>query len=649
MLPIPPATRPNHPAPKQSQGPETGFNHGQKWEQWILTEERRGSPINPALRLQFIEALIRSWNFGRLLKWIDHHPERLTTREELLLCYARERKGELESWTASLGRIRQRILSNDSEHLAFRALSLQSQKDLRRVSLELIRWQAPAEDLLLQVAWVRVADRLAEMRQWPEALQLYSYFSATNPPSEWQSLTALKSIVLSYLSGTLGSDTTVALLRTYLVSFQETPLAQVYAMAFYLYIASVSARWLDQARLQNQLRKALLNSSISQDQAELLSIANYLLNPELGLGAALWQSQSPNSSSLIKLRYESNPEMIWLGHCMTGLENIQKASDQHSIIALQKALLEQEAQGNQLLAACARCRLLGLMLHKHTNDHEQAFVKTWYHELQLLQTMPYAEMQSFGALLQAAFHYRSSEFQECIQSLRRARQLSQDQFRRRIIGLWLAFAKGRMPRKIDPELNRVSHELSNYFFRPTLRSLGNGLYRVSDIFQVDLSLYPVLNRLLQQILRHPDKALAIHDVQRLVWRQTSSLEGWNQKLRNTVARLRFQFRFMLTPLVIQTQGMILLNIDAIYFEQPPRNISNERNHEILRALQNGPKSIANLHQITKIPSSTLRRYLHELKVMDQVTLDPKIFPKVYCLVSSAKETLTDVSDEAAKD
>jgi len=520
-----------------------------------------------------------------------------------------------------MARIRQRVFADEIEHVAFRALNLQTLKDLRRVATELKAMQRVSSDLLFQVALVRVADRMAMLQQLEEAQQLYQLFTRDGPLGEWQNLCNLKAITMSYLSGQLDNEALTSILRSHVSTITGRSLARIYFIAFHLYIASVSARWFDQVRLQHQLRKVLADHTLHKDQPHLSAVANYLLNPEQGLGAALWRSQLPQQSPTKQTDFEFNPEMLWLTQCIEGLEIIQRASDQQSISTLQLTLKQQEKRGNGLLAACARSRLLAILLNQNHFRNDAELTEFWQQELRLLQVMPYTELQSLGAMLQAAYLYRQGNFHDCLNHLRRARRLSQDHLRRNIISLWLAHARGRTPRNLDAELNRVSLQLLNYFFSPSLKSLGNSHYLVSEIYEVDLTLYPVLNRLLQQILRHPHKALPTHSVQDLVWRQTSSMEGWKQKLRNTVARLRSQFRFMLAPLVIQARGSIHLNLDALSFDLARASIQNDRIQEIMRALQQGPRSIDQLCQVTGIPSSTLRRYVKELKTQGMVIAD----------------------------
>ncbi len=597
-----------------------------------LRLERR-HPHGEKNRRQQMECYLRNWDFCALVRWADAETERLTTREEMLVCYARERCKDQEGWMRSMMRLRQRVFQDDWEHLAFRALSLQTLKDLKRVAEDLKKAICFPQDLLLQVAWVRVADRLASLQHLQDAWELYACFPGAGDMSEWQRLTELKATIVSYLNGKLDNDTVIGLLRNSGTHWLGTPLAEVYGLAFHLYIASISARWFDQIRLQNQLRKTLDELAHAEDQSQLVAVAAYLLNPEQGLGAALWRSQLPETNTPEQPLFDHIPEMLWLTHCMEGIERIQRASREQSLPALKEVLYQQERLGNGLLAACARSRLLGHILHHYPLRREPELMNFWLQELRLLQSMPYNELQSFGALLHAAHQYRQGEFLECLQTLRRARRLSQDRLRRRIISLWLAHARGRMPRHVPPELVSVSLRLLRYFFAPSLKSLGQSLYVINDVYKVDLSLYPVLNRLLQQILRHPQKALPTQDVQDLVWRQTASLEGWKQKLRNAVSRLRFQFRFIMAPLVMQSHGMLRLNLDALSFEPIPANLQTERRQDILRALEQGPRSIDGLRDVTRIPASTLRRYLRELTEEGLIAADARqnrtLFMSVY--------------------
>jgi DNA-binding transcriptional ArsR family regulator len=586
-------------------------------------------------RSEQMEDRLRSWDFCGLVRAAEQETERLTTREEMLVCYARERCRDHDGWLRSITRLRQRVFQNEWEHLAFRALSLQSLKDLKKLADDLKRTLCFPQDLLLQIAWVRVADRLASLQELQESWELYACFPGTGAASEWQRLTELKATIVSYLNGKLDNDTVIGLLRSSGTQWAETPLAEVYGLAFHLYIASISARWFDQIRLQNHLRKTLAELVHSEDQSQLLAVAAYLLNPEQGLGAALWRSQLPETGTPEQPLFDHIPEMLWLTHCMDGIEKIQRASQNQSLPALKEVLFQQERLGNGLLAACARSRLLGHILHHYSLRREPELMDFWFQELRLLQSMPYNELQSFGALLHAAHFYRQGEFHDCLQTLRRARRLSQDRLRRRIISLWLAHARGRMPRQVPPELVAVSLRLLRYFFAPNLKSLGHSLYVINDVYKVDLSLYPVLNRLLQQILRHPQKALLTQDVQDLVWRQTAYLEGWKQKLRNAVSRLRYQFRFMMAPLVMQSHGMLRLNLDALSFEPMPANLQAERRQEILRALQHGPRSMEGIREATRIPASTLRRYLRDLTKEGVIAADAKQNRTFFTSVSAA--------------
>ena len=91
------------------------------------------------------------------------------------------------------------------------------------------------------------------------------------------------------------------------------------------------------------------------------------------------------------------------------------------------------------------------------------------------------------------------------------------------------------------------------YFNPTVQYLGEALYLVSNHYMVSLQSYPVLDKLIQYLLRPERLQCSPEDLQINVWKQSTQQLGWQQKIRNSIMSIRTLFPYTIAPLIVHME------------------------------------------------------------------------------------------------
>ncbi len=211
----------------------------------------------------------------------------------------------------------------------------------------------------------------------------------------------------------------------------------------------------------------------------------------------------------------------------------------------------------------------------------------------------------------AARAYQLGDFQDCERVLRLAskgpRLSFADKF---VLGGWLATIEGRSSRlTADWQVKLVARATRTYF-APTLEAIDERHFRVGDHYVVSLERHPSLAELLHYLLLKSNFSASTAEIQTHVWKQSLQSQGWQQKIRNTIMRLRDFFPQTMAPIIVHADQIQLFQ-EAIRI-QPPRSEGLDTAQEILRLLHDGPMSSVQLSQRLKISAATTKRILKRL-------------------------------------
>lgn len=222
-------------------------------------------------------------------------------------------------------------------------------------------------------------------------------------------------------------------------------------------------------------------------------------------------------------------------------------------------------------------------------------------------------------LVRAAIAYKDMDFSKCKHHLNMAANTPRiglaDKF---VVDVWRATANGKSVRIIHNWQRQLLKHMTKIYFNPSLEMTGKSRFLVSSIYPVDLSNYPAMVSLLEYLLKSKRFSASPEKIQEQVWGQTISMQGWRQKIRNTITRLRDQFPFTMAPLFIHNDEIELFA--EVINMQPFVSGSTEPHDEVIRILREGPMSTNHLANRLDISLATAKRILRRLNEEERITV-----------------------------
>jgi len=183
---------------------------------------------------------------------------------------------------------------------------------------------------------------------------------------------------------------------------------------------------------------------------------------------------------------------------------------------------------------------------------------------------------------------------------------------------WLETIDGHAARIHMPWQESLLGHLTWIYFRPTLKAEGKGKFSVSKHYQVDLSHHPALVEIMEFLMEKNKFSANPADLQQEVWKQSLAQQGWQQKIRNSIQRLRALFPYTMAPLIVHDEQVRLfssgIDIQAI------RRMDINPKDEILRLLREGPMSSINLANRINLSAATTKRFLKKLTEEEKITM-----------------------------
>lgn len=221
-------------------------------------------------------------------------------------------------------------------------------------------------------------------------------------------------------------------------------------------------------------------------------------------------------------------------------------------------------------------------------------------------------------LLKAAYYYRKGKVKATRHFLVSCSHLSNvDAADKLFISAALNIINGKSPKLTQPWKQQHFARQLRIFFGPTVEFFPTSIL-FSDHYAVNMAKSPTLLKLIHFLLQQPQLKASIKSIQEQVWSQSHLSIGWEQKVRNSIGRLRKLTRFSMAPLIGQNAGYIQINKE--YFSAFTVSAFNttELDEKILTLIDNKhikSEAIAKQAQISK-PTAirTLKRMRKEEKV-----------------------------------
>jgi tetratricopeptide (TPR) repeat protein len=213
--------------------------------------------------------------------------------------------------------------------------------------------------------------------------------------------------------------------------------------------------------------------------------------------------------------------------------------------------------------------------------------------------------------IDAAKAYQCGDFAECCRVLKAALKASRQSFSDQLVlNAWIATIEGRSFRLLHSWQTQMVAFHTKTYFAPCLEVLDEKIFKVSKHYIVSLEKHPSLAVLLHYLMAKPNHAADTTEIQIKVWRQSLQSQGWQQKIRNTIMRIRDFFPYTIAPLIIHADK-IFLNRDAISLVTP-RLASLDSEGEVLRLLADCPMSSHQIAEHLAVSPATAKRILKKL-------------------------------------
>jgi tetratricopeptide (TPR) repeat protein/biotin operon repressor len=181
----------------------------------------------------------------------------------------------------------------------------------------------------------------------------------------------------------------------------------------------------------------------------------------------------------------------------------------------------------------------------------------------------------------------------------------------------LATVEGHSPKLIHSWQIDLVARFVKIYFAPTIELPEPKTFVVSDHFTVHLDKHPALAELLTFLLERPYLATSPADVQELVWKQSVNLQGWQQKIRNAIMRLRDLIPYTMAPIILHDDQGIRFFSQAISIAwQMPEESSLELKTK--RILADGPLSSQQIADRMNISIATAKRTIKKLTESQEI-------------------------------
>lgn len=182
----------------------------------------------------------------------------------------------------------------------------------------------------------------------------------------------------------------------------------------------------------------------------------------------------------------------------------------------------------------------------------------------------------------------------------------------------LATLRGESPRfQYDWQQKLVARFVRSYF-APTLKFSGGKCLVVSEHYVVNLEKHPAMADLIQYLVAAPAGGVSLAEIQAKVWKESVNAQGWQQKIRNAVMRVRDLCPYTIAPIVIHNERLRFFG-EAI---RVIKDVSDEPSvdRRIQHLLSRSPLSSQQLVEKTSVSLATVKRLLKRMVDDKQITV-----------------------------
>jgi tetratricopeptide (TPR) repeat protein/biotin operon repressor len=232
---------------------------------------------------------------------------------------------------------------------------------------------------------------------------------------------------------------------------------------------------------------------------------------------------------------------------------------------------------------------------------------------ELLQTNDFQPLKVHIYFIAASLAYKQGDFPSTIKHLTAATKHKKiDTCDQIVLTSWMTTVSGRSPKLNSPWHIRLLTLLTKIYFSPSIEAMGEHAFKVSDKYIVKLDRHPILSNILEFLMSQSNHDASPALLQESVWTQSLQTQGWQQKIRNTIMRLREFFPQTIAPLILHSDNKVSLFKEAISIAHPCSN-SQQTETIIMTLLRDQPYSSRQLAKSSKVSQATVKRVIKKLQ------------------------------------
>jgi hypothetical protein len=93
------------------------------------------------------------------------------------------------------------------------------------------------------------------------------------------------------------------------------------------------------------------------------------------------------------------------------------------------------------------------------------------------------------------------------------------------------------------------------YFAPTLKFIDGKSLLISDFYEVNLEKHSAMAELIQYLIERRAEGATLAEIQMDVWQESIKAQGWQQKIRNAVMRVRDLCPYTIAPILIHNERL----------------------------------------------------------------------------------------------
>jgi tetratricopeptide (TPR) repeat protein len=202
------------------------------------------------------------------------------------------------------------------------------------------------------------------------------------------------------------------------------------------------------------------------------------------------------------------------------------------------------------------CILL-LIIRKHLQDRDLSKARARLSALEIaVSRLGDTPLRARLQVVYAAMAYQSGDFDRTFKLLHAVEKMAAVSWSDRFAVMsCLATIRGESPRfQFDWQEKIVASFVSGYF-APTIKLTDGKSLVISDSYEVNLEKHSAMAELMQYLIGRGPAGAALAEIQTDVWQESVKAQGWQQKIRNAVMRVRDLCPYTIAPILIHNDRL----------------------------------------------------------------------------------------------